>query len=190
MRAAAPILLLALAGCMVGPDYRAPPVPGTAGFVAATPVTAGSEPLPEQWWRLYDDPALDALIAPGLCRQHRCAGGDRQSAPRPRRADRSQVAAAADDRYQRRGRHFAAERADKHRAAGFRHRFLPARVRHELRDRPLWPGRPHHRGGARRCRCRGGRARRDAGRRCRRNRPRLCRCLFRARASMRSPNRA
>jgi NodT family efflux transporter outer membrane factor (OMF) lipoprotein len=59
---AAPILLLALAGCMSGPNYRAAPVPPTAGFVAATPATAGSEPLPDQWWRLYDDPALDALV--------------------------------------------------------------------------------------------------------------------------------
>ena len=62
MRAAPILLLLALAGCKVGPSYSVPPVPATAGFVAATPVTAGSEPLPEQWWRLYDDPALDALI--------------------------------------------------------------------------------------------------------------------------------
>jgi NodT family efflux transporter outer membrane factor (OMF) lipoprotein len=62
MRAAPFLLLLALAGCKVGPNYSVPPVPATGGFVAATPVTAGSEPLPDQWWRLYDDPALDALI--------------------------------------------------------------------------------------------------------------------------------
>jgi NodT family efflux transporter outer membrane factor (OMF) lipoprotein len=61
-RRALPLALIALTGCMSGPDYRAPPVPATAGFAAATPVTAGSEPLPDQWWRLYDDPALDALV--------------------------------------------------------------------------------------------------------------------------------
>lgn len=62
MRAAPFLLLLALAGCKVGPNYSAAPVPATNGFVAATPVTAGNAPLPEQWWRLYDDPALDALV--------------------------------------------------------------------------------------------------------------------------------
>jgi NodT family efflux transporter outer membrane factor (OMF) lipoprotein len=60
----APLLLLtALSACTLGPDYKPAPVPASGGFVAATPVTAGAQPLPAEWWRLYDDPALDALIA-------------------------------------------------------------------------------------------------------------------------------
>lgn len=63
--------LALLAGCTVGPDYRAPsvmtgkaPVPplatqGAAAFEAA-------RPLPARWWHLYDDPRLDALVDKAL----------------------------------------------------------------------------------------------------------------------------
>jgi multidrug efflux system outer membrane protein len=51
-------------GCLVGPDYRAPDVarpPGFKGDVAnAQPTT---RPIPTAWWRLYDDPQLDRLVA-------------------------------------------------------------------------------------------------------------------------------
>ncbi len=57
-------LLLALPGCMVGPDYRRPAAPITAaykelpGWTVATPADA----LPKgDWWRVYDDPVLDSL---------------------------------------------------------------------------------------------------------------------------------
>ena len=56
---------LALAACVVGPDYRTPPAPAgaTAPLVSLNPaVETASEP-PDDWWRLYDDPRLDALIA-------------------------------------------------------------------------------------------------------------------------------
>ncbi|WP_246791864.1 efflux transporter outer membrane subunit [Burkholderia perseverans] len=58
-----------LAGCSVGEPYR-PPAPDAARgapFDAAgdARVTAGGE-LPDQWWRLYDDPALDALVSDAL----------------------------------------------------------------------------------------------------------------------------
>jgi NodT family efflux transporter outer membrane factor (OMF) lipoprotein len=54
---------LLLAGCTVGPDYTPAPVPPVAAFSAATPATASAGATPDAWWRLYDDPVLDALIA-------------------------------------------------------------------------------------------------------------------------------
>ncbi len=60
-------LSLALAGCAVGPNYRLPPSPqGDAGFVEATPaIAAPTAPAPD-WWRLYQDPALDGLVQQAL----------------------------------------------------------------------------------------------------------------------------
>jgi NodT family efflux transporter outer membrane factor (OMF) lipoprotein len=59
---------LALAGCAVGPDYVATtPRPASSGpflAVGAPPVTPS--PLPADWWRLYDDPVLDGLVADAL----------------------------------------------------------------------------------------------------------------------------
>lgn len=61
-----------LGGCtMVGPNYRVPdaamiraPV-AQGGFVAGTSVTV-AEPLPDHWWKLYNDPILDRLIGEAL----------------------------------------------------------------------------------------------------------------------------
>jgi len=64
---------LALAGCAaVGPDYQ---VPGTAavnrpaasaGFLQARETAFRQDAVPGAWWRLYQDPALDALIGQAL----------------------------------------------------------------------------------------------------------------------------
>ncbi|WP_413735670.1 efflux transporter outer membrane subunit [Sodalis sp. RH21] len=72
------ILLLTLAGLTacsltpVGPDYR-PPSSATLGRAASLPLTsaeqtptAGSQPLPDHWWRLYQDAKLDALVSRAL----------------------------------------------------------------------------------------------------------------------------
>src|SRR5690606_4119987 len=47
---------LALAGCAVGPDYVAtPPSPASSGpFLAAGAPPVAPDPLPADWWRLYD----------------------------------------------------------------------------------------------------------------------------------------
>jgi multidrug efflux system outer membrane protein len=53
---------LQLAGCMVGPDYKRPPVVEPDGFKSQA-VNASAPPLAAEWWRLYADPELDRLVA-------------------------------------------------------------------------------------------------------------------------------
>lgn len=64
-RRLAPLLLAAtLAACTLGPDYH-PPVPpsgAVAPLVPSDTVVARASPLPPGWWRLYDDPRLNALV--------------------------------------------------------------------------------------------------------------------------------
>lgn len=60
-----------LSGCIVGPHYvrPAPPAPPSPAFAAAAPAAAASaDQPPAQWWRLYDTPALDALVRQALTR--------------------------------------------------------------------------------------------------------------------------
>ncbi|HYD13091.1 MAG TPA: TolC family protein [Allosphingosinicella sp.] len=61
---------LALAACTVGPDYARPQTPAAAGgaFIGAgNPAFTLAEPEPG-WWRLYQDPVLDQLIADAFAR--------------------------------------------------------------------------------------------------------------------------
>jgi NodT family efflux transporter outer membrane factor (OMF) lipoprotein len=66
--AAVSLMALNLTACAVGPNYRTPaPLPpaDTALREATGPaVTPGA--LPGTWWRLFDDPALDALVGRAL----------------------------------------------------------------------------------------------------------------------------
>jgi NodT family efflux transporter outer membrane factor (OMF) lipoprotein len=64
------VLAGALAACTtVGPDYHMPDKAvlkrdaANAPFVGAAEQAYKSEPLPKDWWRLYQDPVLDGLIA-------------------------------------------------------------------------------------------------------------------------------
>src|SRR5687768_9777395 len=60
---------LALAACATGPDYRAGPVPTAAAgpFVgAADPRLVTTADADGHWWRLYEDPVLDRLVADAL----------------------------------------------------------------------------------------------------------------------------
>ena len=62
-------LALALAACSTGPEYARPATAPAAArpFVAAnSPALQPLAPVPENWWRLYDDPVLDGLIADAL----------------------------------------------------------------------------------------------------------------------------
>jgi NodT family efflux transporter outer membrane factor (OMF) lipoprotein len=53
-----------LAGCKVGPDYRAPDKPpgADAPLVSLDPTTASDAAPPDDWWKLYNDARLDALL--------------------------------------------------------------------------------------------------------------------------------
>ena len=69
MRRLSPVLAaLVLAACAVGPNYHPAPTPPVAAgrFAASDSIAVSSEPLPEKWWQLYDDPALDALVTEAL----------------------------------------------------------------------------------------------------------------------------
>lgn len=61
--------LLVLAGCAAGPDH-VPPVPpsrASGSFTAADPAAVQPlAPVPQDWWRLYEDPVLDSLVADAL----------------------------------------------------------------------------------------------------------------------------
>ena len=68
-RMTALVSALALAACSTGPDYARPVTPAAAAgpFVAAnSPAAQPLAPVPRDWWRLYDDPVLDGLIADAL----------------------------------------------------------------------------------------------------------------------------
>ena len=56
------------AGCASGPDYRAPATPETAAgaFVSKPVDTDSAASLPADWWKLYDDPALDNVVREAL----------------------------------------------------------------------------------------------------------------------------
>src|SRR3546814_9281206 len=61
---------LAPAACAVGPEYKAPqsaPAPAATGaFVSANSPAVSLDPVAADWWRLYDDPVLDGLVADAL----------------------------------------------------------------------------------------------------------------------------
>src|ERR1700744_2603559 len=61
---------VALAGCVVGPDYRSPtPLPSPALRPSETQVAqTTASPLPSRWWRLFDDADLDRLVERALSR--------------------------------------------------------------------------------------------------------------------------
>jgi NodT family efflux transporter outer membrane factor (OMF) lipoprotein len=57
-----------LCACAIGPSYAPPKTPPAASgpFVSAAPASAADQPLPPNWWRLYDDPVLDRLVQEAL----------------------------------------------------------------------------------------------------------------------------
>jgi NodT family efflux transporter outer membrane factor (OMF) lipoprotein len=58
---------LALAACAAGPDYVPPlPVAAAQGPLAAAGAPVNDAQTPDQWWRLYNDPVLDGLVADAL----------------------------------------------------------------------------------------------------------------------------
>lgn len=58
---------LALAACAAGPNYVTPVHPQTAaGGFLSTSTAVTPEAVQGDWWRLYDDPVLDGLVADAL----------------------------------------------------------------------------------------------------------------------------
>jgi outer membrane protein, multidrug efflux system len=61
-----------VSACTVGPNYRLPEAAIMNGssakgsFVGASDSSVSGQPLPANWWRLYDEPALDALIVEAI----------------------------------------------------------------------------------------------------------------------------
>ena len=63
-RVAGVLLALACGGCMVGPDYQSPPAPVAVKFLEAKQPSVNTRRQEyETWWRVFDDPTLDRLIA-------------------------------------------------------------------------------------------------------------------------------
>jgi NodT family efflux transporter outer membrane factor (OMF) lipoprotein len=68
-RCIAPAVLLGLlSACRVGPDYRTPPKPAgaEAPLVSFNAATQSPNEPPDDWWRLYNDARLDALVREAL----------------------------------------------------------------------------------------------------------------------------
>jgi NodT family efflux transporter outer membrane factor (OMF) lipoprotein len=59
---------MALSACAAGPDFVAPPPPAASSgpFLSAAEPAFASADVPQDWWRLYDDPVLDSLVADAL----------------------------------------------------------------------------------------------------------------------------
>jgi multidrug efflux system outer membrane protein len=57
---------LMLAGCMVGPDYQRPTVDMPAAYPDPATVAAPVATARADWWKLFDDPTLNELIATAL----------------------------------------------------------------------------------------------------------------------------
>ena len=83
------LMAAALAACTtVGPDYHVPKEAvikrdaANAPFMGATETPFKSEPLPADWWRLYNDPLLDKLITKAFANNAdlRVAGANLQRA--------------------------------------------------------------------------------------------------------------
>ena len=57
-----------LAACAAGPDYARPGIPGGAAgaFVSSASPAFNQEAPPADWWRLFDDAALDGLVREAL----------------------------------------------------------------------------------------------------------------------------
>jgi NodT family efflux transporter outer membrane factor (OMF) lipoprotein len=57
-------MLILAAGCRVGPDYRKPALPmgAEAPLVSMNAQAESAAEPPDDWWKLYSDPRLDALL--------------------------------------------------------------------------------------------------------------------------------
>ena len=66
MKRFAPLLALGLSACMTAPSRPPTIAPPTATGPFATLPVASITAVPDDWWRLYDDPLLDRLVQASL----------------------------------------------------------------------------------------------------------------------------
>ena len=61
-------LIMLLAGCAVGPDYKRPETALPAAYPEAVQATTGGEQtkIAADWWKLYGDDTLDKLVTDTL----------------------------------------------------------------------------------------------------------------------------
>jgi NodT family efflux transporter outer membrane factor (OMF) lipoprotein len=90
------LVAISLAGCRVGPNYHAPALPpGTeAPLVSLNTAAETPAPPPDEWWRLYNDARLDALVREALKENRNLAAADANLA-----AARAVLSAARASRY-------------------------------------------------------------------------------------------
>lgn len=63
------LLVLGLAGCVVGPNYKRPAVPVPSQFYGQEAALADARSLADlTWWEVFEDPALESLIDEALSR--------------------------------------------------------------------------------------------------------------------------
>ena len=65
IRTAAPALLLVLAGCVSGPDYKPPEMPLPAKFTEGG-TKASEDVAGSRWWTAFSDPHLNRLVEQGV----------------------------------------------------------------------------------------------------------------------------
>ena len=74
----------ALAGCVLGPDYKppTPPAGATAPLVSVDPALETRAEPPDAWWRLYEDPLLDRLVTEALAANRDLAAAEASASAR------------------------------------------------------------------------------------------------------------
>jgi NodT family efflux transporter outer membrane factor (OMF) lipoprotein len=89
-------LIVAAAGCRVGPDYRTPdpPAGATSPLMSLDASVETPQEPPDDWWRLYQDPLLDRLLVEAFT-----ANTDLAAAEANLTASRAILAAARAGRY-------------------------------------------------------------------------------------------
>jgi outer membrane protein, multidrug efflux system len=65
IRRFAPLMFVALSGCMVGPDYEAPQTPLPVKFSEGRNASIGNVSL-KPWWTAFTDQRLNSLVAQGM----------------------------------------------------------------------------------------------------------------------------
>jgi len=90
------LMIASLAACRVGPNYHAPALPtgAEAPLVSLNTAVETEAPPPDAWWRLYDDPRLDAFVQEALQANRTLAAADANFA-----AARAVVSAVHSQRY-------------------------------------------------------------------------------------------